>query len=510
MNKKIKSTAVLIAAAMIASGALTSCGKNSGDNAAKKPTLKILMNNISVDPNTYTVAKLLEEKTGYKVQYDLLPSDNAEEKLNLILSSQEEYDGIQILGAYRQKFITYAKQGALTELDELVDKYGENIKSAMLPESFELGTVNDKLYGIVTSNGVMLNEDGTSKPSFMGTMLLVRTDIMNKAGITKMPETIDEFTDMLRAMKKVGDGSSMSQAPLTTTSNINLPGIDGAFGVADEWIDNGDGTLKHRVETEKYKNYILYLKSLHDEGLLDSEIPVNKTNTMQEKYTSGKSYVMPMAYYDAATIMDALDKNCPGYSVDYLLPIKGENGDSGYTYGGMWMNRVMVIPKSAEHPEDMMKWINAKLDKDLFREIVIGEEGVDYEIKDGDYYPILPAFTEHRSLANDFLSGLDDRVYMDYWQARVRKDDRIYNMYLKGGTDEVLSTAHKSLTADAPVFEASSKKSALDTIVKDYVLGVIAGAESIDNYDTFLNKWYNEGGKALVDETNAWYSQKSK
>ena len=57
------------------------------------------------------------------MQYDLLPSDNVEEKLNLILSSQEEYDGIQILSKYREKFVDYAKQGALTELDELAEKY---------------------------------------------------------------------------------------------------------------------------------------------------------------------------------------------------------------------------------------------------------------------------------------------------------------------------------------------------------------------------------------------------
>ena len=119
-------------------------------------------------------------------------------------------------------------------------------------------------------------------------MMLVRTDIMEQAGIEKMPETIDEFTNMLRAMKSLSGDSSMRQAPLTTLSTLELPGIEGAFGVECEWIDNGDGTLSNRVETEGYKEYLLYLKSLYDEGLLDPELPTNKTNNVQEKFTSGK------------------------------------------------------------------------------------------------------------------------------------------------------------------------------------------------------------------------------
>ena len=494
---------------IISAGLLASCGQDETTTANEKPELKILMNNIKEDPNTYPVAQMLEEKTGYHVQYDLLPSDNVEEKLNLILSSQDDYDGIQIMGTYKDKYYDYANQGALLELDELIDEYGPNIKEALSDDTWELSRVNGKIYGIVTASSKDLDENGNEKPDPMTSMMLVRTDIMEQAGIEKMPETIDEFTNMLRAMKSLSGDSSMRQAPLTTLSTLELPGIEGAFGVECEWIDNGDGTLSNRVETEGYKEYLLYLKSLYDEGLLDPELPTNKTNNVQEKFTSGKSFVMPMAYYDAATIMDALDQSSPGYKIEYMAPLTGENGQCGYAYGSGRLERVFVIPKSAKHPEDVIKWINAKLDKDVFKEMVLGEEGVHYEVKDGAYYPILPAFDDERGLANDFLTGSREAEYRDYWLCRVRKDDRIYQKFLETGTDEILSTAHKNPDADAPTMEASKYTVTLDTIVNDYALGVITGAESIDNYDEFLTKWRTNGGEELTAEMNEWYSQNS-
>ena len=501
--KKIISAGMTV---VIAMGLLTSCGTKETDTADSKPTLKVMMNNIKVDPNTYPVSEMLEEKTGYHVEYYLLSSDNVAEKLNLILSSQDDYDGIQIMGTYKDKYVDYANQGALLELDELIDEYGPNIKEAISDETWEVSRVNGKIYGIVTASSKDKDENGNDKPDPMTSMMLVRTDMMKKAGIEKLPETIDEFTEMLRAMKKLYSGN-MVQSPLTTLSTLELPGIEGAFGIECEWIENGDGTLSNRVETEGYKEYLLYLKSLYDEGLLDSELPTNKTNNVQEKFTSGKSFVMPMAYYDAATIMDSLDQNCPGYTIEYMLPLTGENNQRGYAYGSGRLEKVFVIPRASKHPEDVIKWINAKLEKETFKEMVLGVEGTNYEVKDGAYYPILPAFDNDRGLANDFLTGSREAEYRDYWLCRVRKDDRIYQKFLETGTAEVLSAAHKNPDADAPTMEASKYTVTLETIVNDYALGVITGADSIDNYDAFLTKWRTNGGKELVSEMNEWYSQ---
>jgi pyruvate/2-oxoglutarate dehydrogenase complex dihydrolipoamide acyltransferase (E2) component len=66
---------------------------------AVQPVLRQLNLNIPQDYNTLPTAAVIEEMTGYKVQYDMLPSDAAMDKLNLIMASEESYD----MGSHRRK-----------------------------------------------------------------------------------------------------------------------------------------------------------------------------------------------------------------------------------------------------------------------------------------------------------------------------------------------------------------------------------------------------------------------
>lgn len=74
----------------------------SSKNEAK-PQLKSLQIWQKDDYNTYPVAKLLEEKTGYKVQYDMLPQDKPQDKLNLLIASSEPYDAVTTTGGASSK-----------------------------------------------------------------------------------------------------------------------------------------------------------------------------------------------------------------------------------------------------------------------------------------------------------------------------------------------------------------------------------------------------------------------
>ena len=79
------------------------------------------------DYNAYPVAKVLEERTGYHVEYDMLPQDKREEKLNLVMAYGDSYDIVTIMGSGRARYIDYAEQGALIELVPLIDQYAPNI-----------------------------------------------------------------------------------------------------------------------------------------------------------------------------------------------------------------------------------------------------------------------------------------------------------------------------------------------------------------------------------------------
>jgi len=64
----------------------------------KKPTLKILNFYANFDPNENSIKKDIEERTGYSLEFFMLPQDaeKADEKLNIAISSGAEYDILKL------------------------------------------------------------------------------------------------------------------------------------------------------------------------------------------------------------------------------------------------------------------------------------------------------------------------------------------------------------------------------------------------------------------------------
>ena len=150
--KKIVSTALM--AALICAGAAGCSEKSETAGAGEKPVIKQLNPYIKEDYNTYPVAKVVEEVTGYKVQYDMLPQEKWEDKLNLIMTSGDSsYDCITIKGMGRARYIDFANQGALTDLTDLIEKYGQNIIKSVGRDMLETAKVNGKIYGIPSGGG---------------------------------------------------------------------------------------------------------------------------------------------------------------------------------------------------------------------------------------------------------------------------------------------------------------------------------------------------------------------
>lgn len=495
--------ASLVVTLVIMIAALGGCGSERAAviDGGENPELKCLMSFTKEDPNQYAVAKLIEEKTGYKVKYDSLPQDKADEKLNLIMASNEPYDFIFTKTDVRINWAEYAKKGALLELSELIDKYGANMKSVMSEKSFSFMQVDGKQFGIP----VPAIQVGKS-PSY-STLMAVREDWLEKENI-KYPSTVDEFTNMLKLFATSdSDGQNISKSPLSIRTVIEIPGLVGAFGIYNLWNDV-DGKLVNRVEDPRYLEYIEYLKFLYQNKLLDNEFPTNKAATLTEKFSSGRAGVIPMAYHEAGTIVGALTKNFPDAKVRYIDPLTGKNGEAGVSVGKQ-LDRMVFIPKSAKNPEHAVKYLDMKLEGELFKLIAIGEEGVHYTVENDEYSPIEPKFFDERNMANEYLTGIDEELYPKYWQARVKKNPDVYNAFkYLSLDDERLKYSVMNPVNDAPVMDSDKYSKVINQIANDYFIKVIAGELDIESsYSTFIEKWLSEGGAEMKKELNTWYQQ---
>ncbi|WP_339295964.1 extracellular solute-binding protein [Paenibacillus sp. FSL W7-1279] len=464
--------------------ATTPKDEGNGGTTAEKPSLRMIMQYGLFDPKTEYVAKYIQERTGFNVEYELLPAENADEKLNLLVSSKDNYDFVKLNAA---QFYNLASAGALEPLDELLESHGNYIKQSIKQESFGSATIDGKIYGIPeTGAGVSIGEE-----------LVVRQDWMDELGLS-MPTTADELYNVLKTIKE-----KKKVIPLTMSKDSLYGDIATTFGILTDWKEV-DGKLLHRAEQPEMKEYITFMNKLYKEGLLDTETPINTAQKSIEKFSGGNAAMYKLAWWNAGTTIAALEKNFPEAKTSIIPYLKGKDGKAvvGAKANTTWY---VAILKSSKNKEAAMEFLNAKLEPETFKGIALGKEGVHHEVKDGKYYPILPIFNDELNNASSFLTGVDEEKYPIYWQARVRKDP-----ILQAHFEAFQKNAEGIIVVDpmstAPPIEAVSKNLLkLTTLLDDNVLQFISGAKPIDAYDQFLAQWRAEGGADMVAAANEWF-----
>lgn len=461
--------------------------QNEKDNvlSGKKPELRVLLPFERYDPNKEYIAEFLEKKTEYKVKYEMLPEEMPDEKLNLLMANKEPYDYIKVS---KSQFFKLAESGALEPLNELIEQYAPNVRDGIFEDTWKATTIDGVIYGIPEGiTGLGANSS-----------LIVRKDWLDELELS-IPTNRDELYNVLKTIKE-----KKNVIPLVGYGGV-FAEIANTFGIANAWKEV-DGKLIHQAEDPRMKEYLAFMKKLYEEDLIDSEWPINAGSKVIEKFSSGKAAMMSMAWWSAPAVMNALNNNFPDAEVATLPYLKGDNGEqiwgvnAGITY-------VVAIPKWSKNKEHALNLINTKLETDLFKELVIGEEGVHHRFEDGKYFPILPIFNDQLNNASYFLTAVDERVYPTYWQARVRKDP-----ILQGYYDELQELVKGKFVIDplsnAPPIESIAKNTpVLAKFSDDTFLQYIAGAESLDTFDSYLAKWRADGGEQMVKDANEWYAE---
>jgi putative aldouronate transport system substrate-binding protein len=499
----MKKTICLLLTVSLAFGVLVGCGKKPKEEvvkntpkteapaalSAEKPTLRMLIGSRNFDPNTYPVAKLLEEKTGYKVQYEMLPAEGANDKLNLLMANKEQFDIIKIS---RDQYMKLAIEGALEPLDELLDKYGKTLKSVNDAEALESAKVNGKLYAI---------PEQAPRP-YVGSAIAVRQDIMDELKLST-PTTLDEFYNVLKTIKE-----KKNMIPLVGYEGV-FAEIASAFGLAYQW-DEKDGKIINWFENPAMKEYLAFMNKLYKEGLIDSEWPVNNVANVQQKFTSGKAAMIRYGWSWAPSVNPALLKNFPNAKVSLIPALKGKDGKSVAILNATGITSYIAIPKVSKNKEHTMNYMNMKVQPELFKSLAIGEENVHYKKEaDGKLYPILPIFNDERGNADMYLTSTDIKAYRDFWLLRVRKD-KLQGEYFDEMQKQTPIGKVTPLNFAPPLEAAGSYSQKIVKMENDFIIKVIAGAEKLENMDKFIEQWKTEGGTAILKEYNDWYSKSKK
>lgn len=360
-------------------------------------TLKIWSDNIHTVVKNYSemgVYKKLSELTGIKVDFIHPIANQASEQFNIMIASKEYPDIIEKLKAnYSGGFVKAYEDGVILELNELTEKYGPNLKNLFdtYPQ-LRMESENDRgqLFAVPMIRG------GNILRTYRGP--IVRADYLKKFGV-EMPETMDEWHDMLTTFKNNG-----VELPFTAV-NYFFSGTEtfiGAYGITfDFFLDNGK--INYGPYDERFKAFTEEMAKWYSEGLIDAEITTNDQKILDSKVmntgagsfvgTTGNSlgsYMSEMSRKDTEFDLQAapypvLNKGDQPYIIQRDPTVQPELGAS--------------ITTTCEHPEYAMAFLDYAFTKEGNMLYNFGVEGESYVMENG-----FPKFTDAVTNNPDGLS----------------------------------------------------------------------------------------------------------
>lgn len=451
----------------------------------EKPTIRMLLGTQSFDMNEDWVGKTLEEITGWHVEYEYYSSN---EQLSLEISSGSEYD---LISMNTSMFLTLREQGALKNIAPLLETT-EGLKENISDLGWTY--VSDEeggIYGIP-------NVDDAVYVGGIG----YRTDIFEEYGFTE-PNTIDEFYQLLVDIKE-----QTGMIPLTGNSAVEAV-IASAFGLSYDYVVDPDtDNVISWLRLDGMKEYLAWMAKVYEEGLIDIDWPVNTGDTMANKMCASEAVMKYAAHWDTLNWVNTLRDT--GYADAYfktIVPLEDSNGKRHIAVSN-GVSGVFAIPVTAndEKAAQTLKMVASRLVEENYWIFNDGYEGVHYYFDESGYpIPIQPGFNDDLKNGSVFQIGRNQFVHPFSWMARVHKTQVQWDTFFDANSKAAgFGFEGKPLTfASFP--EYSEYYASLNTLCNDYFIQVIAGAESLDDYDDFVAEWEAMGGLELEEAATNWY-----
>ncbi|SFK44499.1 carbohydrate ABC transporter substrate-binding protein, CUT1 family [Lachnospiraceae bacterium KH1T2] len=365
------------------SAALLLCGcskvseaKAGGDNGK----VRILYPGEETDEMANFIEKELNPKLkseiGEEVEIVYKGWDQYWEQKDIMLSAGDDidlyWDGLADIGIMVNK-----KQ--CQPLDELIEKYGQDLQKVIPQSQMDGGKVDGVQYGIPSAY---------APSSAMFQLVCVRQDLMDEVGMKNI-ETPDDLTEyaekVAKAHPELSGPADVIYKPLTRYFQDEQL----TWCSAGESVVYGEDSKKaySYFETDTFKKIAKYNRSMYEKELYRDELTTNY-NERDTRIQQGTYIWVEGSVGKENEIISAVRTNAPDAVLkSYILaPEKKKYITS---CGG----EVLCVPYSASNPEGAVKFLNWFYgSEDNYMFAIYGPEGENYTIK-GDKIELKdPAF----------------------------------------------------------------------------------------------------------------------
>ncbi len=519
-------------AAMIAAAAVSGCAggqKNSGKGIIKEVTTTDQyplsssdtitwycslggLSDVVSSMNESEFAKEFIKQTGVNVEFQHPTEGSAEQSFNLMVASGDYPDIIEYSwGSYSGGLSKAVEDNIAVPLNDIVEKVSPNFKK-LLEEHPEIKR------DITTSSGEIV-----MYPFYRGDDILctyygpmVRGDLLDDMS-AEVPETIDEWENMLRAFKDKVDVPCI--VDLTPSKMRGVDMFLGAYNVdSDLYIDSGK--IKYGPSEDGFRSWVEKMASWYNEGLIDRELANLDSKRTSSLVINGQAgAVLGYNGSNFGTWLPTFREKNPGKS---LVPTKFPSAKKGERpQFGHKEPRILgigaVISTDCKNPEIAARLLDFAYTEKGHNLYNFGIEGVTYEMKDG-----IPTYTSkitnsekemnlsigqalsmYSRVTNNGPFVQDKNYITQYYRDETQK--KALEMWSDNSEEEHYLPALQYSADESK--EISKIMSDIRTYVDENVLKMIMGVTPLSEYDTFVSRIDSMGIDKVLDITQKAYDR---
>jgi len=379
---------------------LAGCGKSEENNAGTSQTNQTSQGTVKKEPvslrffivenagrvpyrNDFPVVLELGKRTNTKIEFQTVPNANLKDKFTLAASSGDMPD---VMIGYREDINKFGPTGSFVALDGYIDTIAPNIKK------FYDSDPSFRKYQKASDGKLYTIPKWTCYIS--ATANFVRKDWLDKLGL-KVPETIDEFVNVLREFKaKDPNGNKKDdEIPYSTRGENTLYTMMtfvNPFGITDDWY-----VPKFTVENKKviygpidprYKDALTLMGKLYTEGLIDKEFVTMDDKSFDAKLANNQIGSVNYWISYTADLNNTLTNTIPGFEWAAVPPLKGPGGDKMYNANDkLQAGFNAAITVKNKYPEETIKLFDYMFSDEGKQLLSWGIEGTDYKMADGKH-----------------------------------------------------------------------------------------------------------------------------
>lgn len=446
------------------------------------------------DDMEHEVYKYIGEQTNTKLDIEFFPHSKYIDQLNMRFSSGDIPDAFQDWQLPEPQIL---QSGMILPLNDLIEKYGPNLKKQISQTAWQSVTVNREIMGVPQ----VLDGGGN-----VSAVMYVRKDWMDKLNID-VPETTDEFLDMLRAFRDQdpnGNGKK-DEIPYTSRENFTWAWtIFGQYGVESNTQLSWrllDGKPVPSVIHPDMKKALSLFKTMYEEKLIDPEFFTNSRSVWEQKIRSNQVGAWTHVTDLSPSWKKDLETSIPEGNPEIIAiptprPVD-HSGPVGSPYQGG--KKTWFVLKDSKNPEEVIRiidWLVSPEGRAFTQMGILGETytkengQLNYAAKEDEdqkWRELL--FRFHKFDKEISRSLLDEETYqMNMQFNEVSQNEGVPNPVM-------------SLTL--PTDNAS-----LSTLFMEAAAKIILGEEPLDYFDEYVVTWKKNDGQEYLDQVNELYIKK--